>query len=165
MLFCLMLLFLFGITASANASDDEDVTPVPICNDMPASAVISLLSGIEAKRVCRAMGLLVDVRVKDIREFSKSYVVLRANEYPGSIDEIVKQLVTIVRLRGLGAKSDRWDATLNIVLKTYQAFNGVVTPIDIINFLLGSGSMAKTLSDEGLTTMLILIKIRKQDGG
>jgi hypothetical protein len=67
-----------------------------------------------------------------------------------------------VRLRGLYDKPERWYATLDLVLKTYQAFNGVVAPTDIIDFLRSSGPMAKTLSDEGFTNMLAVLKEMKQ---
>src|SRR5271166_3371598 len=110
-------------------------TRAPMCDRMPESAVIEALSRSDSLTVCRAMALLDGVRVMDIRTFSKGVVVLSHEGYSGSDADIAKQLVQIVRLRGLYSQPDRWYPTLDIVVRAYQAFNGVVTPTDIIAFL------------------------------
>ena len=161
----LVVVFLIFSTIIARADDiDDDITPTPMCDQMPSSAVISALTAAEAFRICKEMGLLDGVRVKDIRTFSKAAVVLSHEGYDGSLSEITKQLVTIVRLRGLYDKPERWYPNVDLVVRTYQAFNGVVTPLDAIGFLAGAGDAAKTFSDKGFGTMLIYLKERKQQG-
>jgi rRNA-processing protein FCF1 len=104
-------------------------------------------------------------RVKDIRTFSKAVVVLSHEGYKETNSEIAKQLVEIVRLRGQYDKLDQWYPTLDTVVRTYQAFNGVVTPTDVIAFLRSAGpKAAKSLSNEGFKMMLIAIKEKKQQG-
>jgi hypothetical protein len=154
------------LTFPALADDaDSDTTPVPMCTNTPATAVIEAVSKSDASMICRAMGLLDGVRVKDIRTFSKAVVVLSHEGYEGSNSDIAKQLVEIVRLRGQYNKPDQWYPTLDTVARTYQAFNGVVAPADVIAFLRSAGpEAAKGLSNDGFKTMLILIKEKKQQG-
>jgi len=161
-----LYLFVCILTAPAWAVDDadNDPTPVPICSDMPASGAIAAISVDDAKRICRAMNLLPGVRLKDIRTFSKAAVVLAHEGYEGTIESTTKQLVEIVRLRGLNNQPDRWYSNLNVIVKVYQAFNGVVTPMDAIAFLDSAGPSAKKLSDEGFSNMLIYIVVSRQSG-
>ncbi|HEY5205002.1 MAG TPA: hypothetical protein VIJ63_10425 [Roseiarcus sp.] len=158
----LSLLILTASPAFGGSLADSDSTPVPMCDQMSGSAVFEGISADDAKAVCRAMGLLDGVRVEDIRTFSKAAFVLAREGYVGNDGAIAKQLVQIVRLRGLYDKPERWYATVDIVVRTYQAFNGVVTPIDVIDFLGSSGTMRKTLSDDGFRNMLIVLKEIKQ---
>jgi hypothetical protein len=149
----------------AEEQADSDATPVPICDNMPVAATIEVMSKSEAEGICRAMGLLEGVRVKDIRAFSKASALLSSKGCKGTTSDIAKQLVEIIRLRGLYDKRDRWFPTLDIVFRTYVAFNGVVAPSDAIAFLRSAGPVAsKGLSDDGFKTMLIVIKEQKQQG-
>lgn len=163
-LFIVLALAAFAPIRAVADEGDNDLTPVPMCDAMPASAVISALPSADALRICRAMGLLDGVRVKDIRAFSKAAVVLSHEGYEASLVEITKQLVEIVRLRGLYDKPDRWYPNIDLIVRSYQAFNGVVTPLDADAFLAAAGDAAKTLSDKGFGMMLIYIKERKQQG-
>lgn len=151
--------------AVTDAPEDRDATPSPVCDQMPAAAVISVMSTADAGRVCRAMGLLDGVRVKDIRTFSKAVVVLSHEGYAGSDEEIAQQLVEIVRLRGLYNKPDRWYPNVDIIVRAYQAFNGVVSPRDAIEFLAAAGKAGKTLSDDGFMTMMAVLLERKRQAG
>jgi hypothetical protein len=60
---------------------DSDTTPVPMCNEMPATAVIDGMSAGDAKTICRVMGLLDGVRVQDVRTFSKAAFALAQEGY------------------------------------------------------------------------------------
>lgn len=106
--------------------------------------------------------MLDGVRVKDIRNFSEAALVLNREGYKGSFDEITEQLVEIVRLRGLYDKPDRWYANLDIIVRMYESFNEVVTPIDAIEFLRAAGKAGKTMSDDGFKTMLIVLMEQKR---
>ena len=157
-----IILILLTSAANAESPDDQDITPVPICGQMPKSAIISVLNDSDVQRICRAMGLLDGVRVKDIRNFSKAVIVIRHEGYEDSNDETAKQLVQIIRLRGLYDKPDRWEKNLDIIVRVYQAFNGVVTPIDTIQFLKAAGDAGKMFSDEGFKNMLIVVFEQKK---
>jgi hypothetical protein len=150
------------LTALADSAGDHDITPVPVCGQLPSSAVLPIISISESQRICRAMGVLDGVRLQDIRNFSKAVVVLKHEGYPATDEEITKQLVEIIRLRGLHDKPDRWRSNLDVVVRVYQAFNGVVTPIDAIEFLSKSGEIRKTLSDDGFMDILIFVLEQKR---
>jgi len=67
--------------------------------------------------------------------------------------------------RGLYNKPDRWYDTNDLIVRAWNAFNGAVGPRQIISFLRTAGpDMAKGLSDDGLTNMIILMKHQHQRG-
>ena len=146
----------------AARADSGAPPPIIACSGLTADAKINAISMSDAKTICRAMNLLDGVRVEDVRTFSKAYVVLSNEGYEGSATDITNQLVEVVKLRGLYDKPDRWYSTLDLVVRAYQAWNGIVSPLDVVAFLASAGPMAKTLSDDGLTNMLAYLKERKQ---
>ena len=154
---------LSGIAAAETAAD-SDGTPVPVCSQMPDSAAFGSMSRDQLMQVCRAIGLLDGVRVKDIRDFALGAQILRHEGYADSPENTVKQLVQIIRQRGLYNQPDKWRGTIDIVLKAYLAFNGVVEPLDIIGILSALGERAKILSDDGFTRIIVVYKLRKQSG-
>jgi hypothetical protein len=77
----------------AEEQADSDATPVPICDNMPVAATIEVMSKSEAEGICRAMGPLEGVRVKDIRAFSKASALLGSKGCKGTTSDIAKQLV------------------------------------------------------------------------
>ena len=158
-----LLLTFFCATLAFASPADDDVTLVPICTNMPAPAVINAINKADAVRICNAMNTLRGVRVKDIRTFSKSAVALSVAGYRGSFDGTARQLAQIVRLRGLYDNPDRWYANVDIIVRAFQAFNGLLTPQDAIDFLRSAGEASKSLSDDGFTRMLIIVKERKED--
>jgi hypothetical protein len=79
--------------------------------------------------------------------------------------QVTRELIEIIRLRGIYNKPDRWYDTNNLIVKSWNAFNGAVGPRDIIAFLRGAGpEAAKALSNDGLISMIILIKRQHQSG-
>jgi hypothetical protein len=54
--------------------------------------------------------------------------------------------------------------TIELVWKAYSAFNGIVSPKDIADLLASSGPLAKTMSDDGLVDMIIVLKQQRQQG-
>ena len=109
--------------------------------------------------------MLEGVTVDDLRTFEKAaYLFSRYGYEAGDYAKITAELVDIIRLRGLYNQQSRWRPTIDVALKAYQAFSGIVTPRDIISLLRSSGPMAKTLSDDGLTTTIIVLKRQRQQG-
>jgi len=149
---------------AANADPgDSDVTLVPMCSSMPDSAVFSRIQKSDAIRVCNAMNLLHGVRAKDVRLFARASAAMIVSGYGGTPDEIAKQLAEIVILRGLSDSPDRWASNLDIVVRGFQAFKDKLSPLADIGFLLAAGAMAKTLSDDGFTRMLVVLMERVED--
>jgi hypothetical protein len=125
----LMSSLLSVTTASADAAADQDTTPVLQCEDLPPSVSIAVMSWSETKKVCREMARVLEgVRREDITNFEKAIYILHAKGYEGENTQIASELVEIIRLRGLYDKPDRWYDTNDIVVKTWNAFNGAVKP-------------------------------------
>lgn len=160
------VIFLSTQIAWAEPSSDNDITVVMDCDKLPPSASIEVFSWRETARACQQMTkILQGVRIKDIRNFEKGGFLLHAkNCGPDTAEQGVGNLVEIVRRRGLFDKPDRWAGTVDLVWRVCDAFKGLVTSKDVIEFLKESGPMSKTLSDDGLLKMLIVVKQMRQRG-
>jgi hypothetical protein len=169
----------FTIISSASWADDEadrDATPVTKCESLPPSVSVVVMSWSDNAKICREMmRVLVGIRHKDITHFEKAVYVLHhqtsppisgiTGGYQGSYEQITAELVEIIRLRGLYDQPDRWHSTNDLSIRAWNAFNGIIGPRDIVTFLRDAGpDAAKGLSDDGLTSMIALMKIRKQRG-
>ncbi len=157
------------IPFAAHAAETmPDKTPVTQCDSLPPSAAIEVFSRSDAIPVCRqVLRVLEGVTVDDLRTFEKAaYLFSRYGYEARDYAQITAELVDIIRLRGLYDQEPRWKPTINIALKSYQAFNGLITPQDIVSGIRLWGPMAKTLgdSDEALTTMIIEMVIRRKQG-
>jgi hypothetical protein len=154
------------IAGAADSEAEKDITPVAQCEELPASVSIPVMSWSNTAIVCREMASVLEgIRRKDITNFEKAVYILHAKGYEGEYPQIAKELVEIIRLRGLYDRPDRWYDTNNLVVKSWNAFNGVIGPGQIISFLRASGPQAaKGLSDDGLLHMIILMKIQHQQG-
>ena len=109
--------------------------------------------------------VLEGFRRKDITNFEKAVAVLQAKGYEGDNTQIARELVEIIRLRGLYDKPDRWYDTNDLIVRSWTAFNGAVGPGQVISFPRAAGSdAAKGLSDDGLLNMIILMKRQHQRG-
>jgi hypothetical protein len=157
---------LAALSAPAMADDAKDFTPVPKCEDVSYTASISVFSKADAVGHCRSMEKVLEgVRVQDIRAFeTAAYILSRSGYHDGQYDQIIKELVEIVRLRGQYDKPDKWDSTLNVVWKGFEGTKGDVSPYTIRTFLKGAGPMAKTLSDDGLVNMIAVMHTSHQSG-
>jgi hypothetical protein len=155
-----------ALSAPAMADDAKDFTLVPKCEDISFSVSISVFSKADAVGHCLAMEKVLEgVRVQDIRTFeTAAYVLSRKGYHEGQYDQIVMELVETVRLRSQYDKPDRWHDTVDLVWKGFQGTNHDVTPYTIRTFLKGSGPMAKTLSDDGLISMMAYMHTAHQSG-
>jgi hypothetical protein len=145
---------------------DGDTTAVAQCDGLPPSVTIAVMTGSDTTRICREMvRVLEGVRRKDVTTFEKAAYVMQHNGYAKDGVQIAQELVEINRLRGLYDKPDRWYDTINLIVKTRTGFNGVVSPAHVITFLRKAGpDAAKGLSDDGLVSMIILMKRQYQSG-
>jgi hypothetical protein len=153
--------------ADVAADADKDATPVAQCDGLPPSVSIIVVSWSETTKICREMvRVLEGVRHKDITTFEKAVYLLHAKGgYEKDNVQIAKELVEIIRLRGLYDKPDRWYGTVDVIFRAWEAFHGVVGPTQVITFLRSAGpDAAKGLSDDGLTSMIILMKRQYQSG-
>jgi hypothetical protein len=152
--------------AAADTAADQDTTPVADCSRLPPSVSLQVMSWSETEKVCNEMVRVFEgTRRKDITNFEKAIYILRAKGYAGDNVQIAKDLVEVIRLRGLYDKPDRWYDTNDVIAKSWNAFNGIIGPKQVISFLRGAGpKTAKGLSDDGLTNMIVLMKIQHQQG-
>jgi hypothetical protein len=159
-----LLLVFASVAPAAEAAPDQ--TLVTQCDSLSATASIEVFSRSDAIPLCgQVLRVLEGVTVDDLRTFEKAaYLFSRYGYKAGDYTQITAELVDIIRLRGLYNQQPRWRPTIDVALKSYQAFNGIVTPHDIVSLLKSSGPMAKTLSDDGLTMMIIVMKRQRQEG-
>jgi hypothetical protein len=152
--------------ARADTEVDKDTTPVTQCEGLPPSVSIAVMSWSETTKICQQMvRVLEGVRRKDITNFEKAVYVLRHQGYEADNSGVATELVEIIRLRGLFDKPDRWFDTNDLIVRSWNAFNGAVGPRQVISLLRAAGpDAAKGLSDDGLTTMIILMKQQHQRG-
>lgn len=164
-----LMFFMVLSCAPAQASDDpadKDPTPIENCANLPPSASIDVFSWRETEVVCKRILRVVDgLRISDIRYFEKGAWVLAHNDCgPSSKMDAIDDIVEVIRLRGLFDKSDRWHDTIDVIWKSCIGLNGAVSTSDIIAFLAASGKMSKTLSDDGLISMIVIMKNKHQRG-
>src|ERR1700732_4661268 len=124
----LMLALATPATAWAAGIPDEDQTPVEQCENLPASASIGQLRAAETLAVCSEMTRILEgVTIGDLRTFSTVAVLLSAKGYERwKYAEITRELVEIIRLRGLHENEPRQKPTLEIVWKTREGAKGVI---------------------------------------
>jgi hypothetical protein len=140
--------------------------PVTQCDKLPPSASIQEFSSADTVPLCReVLRVLQGVTIEDLLSFEVFAVVFSHEGYKeGKFAQIVAELVDIIRLRGLYNQRTRWKPTGEIAWKAYQATNRLITPHDIVVLLKESGSMAKTLSDNGLITLILLLDSGRRQG-
>jgi hypothetical protein len=168
-LMALSVALLASSPARAAVADDadNDTTPVAQCEELPHSVSVREMAWSDTTAVCREMMRVMDgVRHKDITQLEKLVSMLQRQGYKKENIQVAKEMVEIIRLRGLYDKPDRWLGTYNVIYKSWTAFHGVVGPGQVVSFLRAAGpDAAKGLSDDGLTTMIILMKQVYQSGG
>jgi hypothetical protein len=166
--FCIWLIFGSApMHATAGEIDaDKDTAPVSQCEGLPPSVSIAVMSWSDTTKMCREMARVLEgIRRKDITNFEKAVYLLRRQGYEGDNTQIARELVEIIRLRGLYERPDRWYDTNDLIVRSWTAFNGAVGPRQVISFLRAAGSdAAKALSDDGLMKMIILMKMQHQRG-
>jgi hypothetical protein len=154
-----------GASAADTDDADKDITPVTQCEGLPPSVSISVMSWSDTTKVCREMARVLEgIRRKDITNFEKAVYLLQRQGYEKDNTQIARDLVEIIRLRGLYDKPDRWYGTNDLIIRSWTAFNGAVGPSQVISFLRAAGPAAKRLSDDGLGNMIILMKQQYQRG-
>lgn len=161
------LLFATISQTAAESPGDEDRTPVTRCDDLPSNASIEVFSKAETSAVCAEMlRILEGVTVADLHNFSKAAFLLSAEGYAeGNYSKIARELVDIVRLRGLYDQRSRWFPTIDLVYRSWIAFKGIIGPREIQELLRAAGPQAaKALSDDGLQTAIVVMKNLHQSG-
>jgi hypothetical protein len=168
-LMALSVALLASSPAGAAVADDadNDTTSVAQCEELPHSVSVREMAWSDTTAICREMMRVMDgVRHKDITQLEKLVSMLQRQGYKKENIQVAKEMVEIIRLRGLYDKPDRWLGTYNVIYKSWAAFHGVVGPGQVVSFLRAAGpDAAKGLSDDGLTTMIILMKQVYQSGG
>jgi hypothetical protein len=164
-----LALLMTGGAAFGETSDaDRDTTPVTRCEGLPPSVSVEVFSWSDTANVCREMMRVFEgIRRKDITHFEKAVAVLHFGHpsYGEDDTQILKELIEIIRLRGLYDKPDRWYDTNDLIVRSWNAFHGAIGPRQIISFLRDAGpEAAKGLSDDGLGNMIILMKHQYQKG-
>jgi hypothetical protein len=157
---------IFGIAFAAALSSTalaQDHAPLE-CDNLWKRT--SDFSNREAVPICRELLRVLDQpTLDDLKHFEQAAFLLRHEGYQKDSVTITRELVEIIRLRGLYNQQPRWDPTLDAVWKGFNFYHGAITPLDIVDFLKSAGpKAAKALSDEGLLSVIVLLKHQRQEG-
>jgi hypothetical protein len=153
--------------AVAAGNPDEDRTPIEQCDTLPASASIKLLTNAETRMVCEEMLRILDgIVVADLREFSEAAAMLSVKGYkPGQEVEIVRELVEIIRLRGLAQNEPRWSPTVNLIWRLWIAEHGQISPRTVCEFLGSAGTKAaRSMTDKALLDFMVIMAVSHKRG-
>jgi hypothetical protein len=123
LLAALALLMTCG-AALADTDADQDTTPITQCKGLPPSVSVAVFSWSETTKVCQEMiRVLQGIRHRYITNFEKSTAVLHYSSQSYGTDDmqILKELIEIIRLRGLFDKPDRWYDTNDLIIRAWTA--------------------------------------------
>lgn len=135
--------------------------PLARCDGIPQTALITVFDGNDATAVCSEMLKVLDQpTTDDLIYFEKVAFLLNRQGYSKDYATITAELVDVIRLRGLYDKQPRWKETVDLLYRTYLAFDGAVTPEVAVDFLEGAGPKAKTLSDDGFVKIMVAARMR-----
>jgi len=172
----------FGITAIYNMSPRympqsstvataqdpyQDTTPVTQCDGLPSSLSLdNAFSWSQTANICRQMLRTLDgIRRKDIANFSLAIWSMRNKGYDADYLQVAKELIEIIRLRGLYNKPDRWKDANDVIYGTWVALNGSVSAKQVIAILRNTDEQrARALSDDGLRRIIVYAKQQNQSG-
>jgi hypothetical protein len=154
-----------GSEASATVAD-ASTEPVKSCdfNEMLSRLDgIPTVGGLDASKLCQEWvdqyGGFPQTRV--IRALAKAVSMIETTGAEGDDVKIGSRLIRIAKARGQ-SDPDAIIRTFDLVTRTAEATHGQVAPDDVFKFLKTSGDMAHTLSDDGLTNMLVLVWEQKK---
>ncbi|CBJ38300.1 protein of unknown function [Ralstonia solanacearum CMR15] len=100
------------------------------------------------------------------QDVSKAVVAFQIKGSKDDARELSYQLMNIIEARGQSSADDATKyATINMVFKMYNGWNGRVTPRDVNVFLRNSGPLAHKLSDDGLVQSMALVMENKKAAG
>ncbi len=128
------LLIYVGAAVAGQKSEesaDDDLTPVETCGNLPRTASIEVFTSGESAATCKEMlRILKGVRIAAVRSFSKAaYVLSRSGYQEGDYSQTVRELVDIIRLRGLFNNRPRWYQTNDFIVRCWTAFHGRLIPL------------------------------------
>jgi hypothetical protein len=162
-----LIVLLFANPSLADYRDLlKDTTPVERCDAVPTGERL-LISHAEEAQICSKMqGFMQGIRAGDVYMIALITSLLIADNYEnGDATAISGQLLEIIQLRGLYDQPDQWQPNLEMVLKSWQAFHGNISPRDVKDFLVAAGpDAAKNLSLDGFGNMIAVLHTEKQQG-
>jgi hypothetical protein len=99
------------------ATPDEDITPIEECDRLPPTASIEVFDNAKTRAVCQEMMRILDgATIADLRSFSKLAFILSVKGYKaGDYASIIREVVEIIRLRGLSNNEPRWESTNHLI--------------------------------------------------
>ena len=112
------------------------------------------------------MRILDGATISDLRSFSKLAFMLSVKGYKaGEYASIVRELVEIIRLRGLSNNEPRWDSTNDLSWRLWIVEKGLISPRTIREFLASAGpKVAKSITDDALLRTMITLAVAHKNG-
>jgi len=149
---------------------DGDRSVLAACTgDAIRTVSISTFSWADTEELCRTMKLALGRQptVAELRFVSKTVWVLHASGSKDTYQQNGYQVMSIVEARGQLAPSSSaaMFSTCDTVVKVFSGTGGKVSPKDLNVMLRNAGSLAQTMSDDGIIHMAaVLWDMKKQAG-
>lgn len=149
----IILSLLLSVSATSRAASN--------CNEAAALAreKVREFSVNDHVKLCRAAEGSLGSPISDevYLALSKSvYVISRTS--PSKI-KTASELASIISLRGQAGKVLDSKNTLDVIVKVFNGTQGRVAPQDLVSFLRGAPSMAKSIDDKGLIAVAAMISV------
>jgi hypothetical protein len=144
----------------------DEAAPIVECESLPQTASIEGFSNAKTRAVCQEMlSILNGVTMYDLRRFSEYSLMLSVKGYKEEETSIARELVEIIRLRGLSNNEPSWESTNDLSWRLWIVEKGLISPRTIREFLASAGpEVAKSITDHALLEMMITIAVAHKNG-
>jgi hypothetical protein len=118
------------------------------------------------QQLCGATTQVLGTTAPEVfRRIEKAVYVLKFNGSKTAPRENATAFARIVSLRGHGDNPALAMADIDVAVKTYSAFEGKITPMDIAGILRASGNLARTLDEDGFIYLIVMQKNAWEQSG
>ena len=166
------MIMIMLIVASCGKSDEEIQKELDNSSEVVVSCSseeinklqIRELTLYDTKNVCNEMqnALSFPITVASIRNLSRYAVGFQIKGWKMQPTDISYFLLENVKLRNQQNSKEKLHDNLVLAGKIYLGTEGRINPQDIYNMLKDSGTMARTLSDEGIIMMASYMDIKRK---
>ena len=157
------------VEPNAHVADADSSIVFECTTDAVKQFSIATLSSRDTADLCQTMQSSLARRptVAELRLLSKTVYVLHAQGSTDSYAELGYQVMGIVEARQQVATSRSIDmlSTFDMVVRIFTGTSGRVTPREVNVLLRNSGSLARTMTDEGIVHMVALLWYMKKQSG
>lgn len=118
------------------------------------------------QQLCAATAQVLGNTAPEVfQRIEKAVYVLKFNGSKTAPRENATALARIISLRGHRDNPALAMADIEVAVKTYSAFEGKISPMDIAGILRASGNLARTLNEDGFIYLIVIQKNTWEQSG